>query len=121
MTNLLLYFTVICQIESSGGKNMIGPGGCEGWLGMKEIAVSDVNRIAGTDYQPADRHDKGHCLDMFKILIEHYLPKNATMEQVALFWCRGTKKSKKKDRPAKVVEYLEKVRLEYERNHLSAL
>ena len=121
MTNLLLYFTVICQIESSGGKNMIGPDGCEGWLGMKEIAVVDCNRIAKTTFVYDDRHDLAACFKMFKILVEHYLPKNATMEQVALFWCRGTKKSKKKDRPAKVVEYLEKVRVEYERNHLPAL
>lgn len=120
MTNTLaLFFSIICQVESSNGKNMIGPDGCEGWTQMRVIAVDDVNRIAGTRYRPEDRHDKEACQRMFEILVGHYIKrKNPTLEQVALLWCRGSSKSRGKDRPARVVEYLEKVRREYERSQM---
>lgn len=116
---LALYFAIICQVESGNGRNMIGPNGCEGWTQMRIVAVDDVNRISGTHYRPEDRHNLEYCKTMFEILVNHYIrSRNPTLEQVALLWCRGTKKSKKKDRPARVVEYLEKVRLEYERSQM---
>lgn len=76
---------------------------------MKEIAVDDCNRISGSHFRYDDRYDKAYCQKMFEILVGHYLPKNPSLEQIALLWCRGTKKSKKRDRPARVVEYLQKI------------
>lgn len=72
-TALALLFSAIVAVESNGNPNAVGDNGrAVGPAQIWEITVRDVNRIAGTRYTLADRHDLTKSAEMFRLYTDHY-------------------------------------------------
>lgn len=94
MCQTLLLLAII-MVESSGNPNAVGDNGLAvGILQIHSILVQDVNRIAGTEYTPADRLDVDKSIQMFIIYTNHYTP-CWTPELVAKRWNGGPRGERK--------------------------
>tara|TARA_R110002020_G_scaffold21429_2_gene72784 strand:+ start:5671 stop:6069 length:399 start_codon:yes stop_codon:yes gene_type:complete len=77
-TLLLILMPILIQIESSGDPNAIGDNGeAVGSLQIHRIYVREVNRILGENrFTYADRNDTQKSVEMAKIHIGYWSPKN---------------------------------------------
>lgn len=74
LTDWQLLTLAICWTESKCNPAAVGNAGDRGILQITPIYVAEVNRIAGTGYQPEDAHDTATALQMFDTLQSHYNP-----------------------------------------------
>ena len=74
LTDWQLLTLAICWTESKRNPAAVGNAGDRGILQITPIYVAEVNRIAGTGYQPEDAHDTAAALQMFDTLQAHYNP-----------------------------------------------
>lgn len=74
LTDWQLLTLAICWTESKCNPAAVGNAGDRGILQITPIYVAEVNRIAGTGYQPEDAHDTATALQMFDTLQAHYNP-----------------------------------------------
>lgn len=64
----------ICLTESRFNPAAVGAAGDRGIMQITPIYVEEANRLAGTNYTPADAHDIGKTLEMFEIIQSVYNP-----------------------------------------------
>lgn len=76
LTDWQLLTLAICWTESKCNPAAVGNAGDRGILQITPIYVAEVNRIAGTGYQPEDAHDTATALQMFDALQQHYNPEH---------------------------------------------
>lgn len=92
MTNMFLVILSIWMIESTEGTYLQSRISTDyaGHLMMKEIFVTDVNRIVGSEkYTLQDRFDKHKSFEMARIYMRYYLPRKWCIEDAANLWRYG--------------------------------
>jgi hypothetical protein len=89
------FLNALEQVESRGNANSVGDNGrAIGCLQIWQSVVTDVNRIAGTNYKHADAFDRDKARTMARIYLNYYastkrIGRVASEQDLARIWNGG--------------------------------
>jgi len=88
----------LIMVESSGRDDVFGDHGkAAGCLQIHACVISDVNRIYGMAYTwPDSCLDRAASIEICRLYLTHYAPRNATPEILSRIWNGGPNGMKKK-------------------------